>query len=251
MRENHMTEQEVTKVLDEHRIPPAELLERIRYVLSTRRSLLAMLGELSVQSDPASDPQALETVKQVRAALRRAGVPETMSTGDGNKLPLTPAAQVDALSAGVVRAQALHSQQREELAAILKCPAQDNEILQAVAKLRQEASTVGNGVTVPAARYISALYGVNEAGRLDEPHDPKCEHCPHPIHWLSAAGQERDLVLQRIGAQALELDITMSMSTGKAPTFGEMVAMVHDLLKDGETEKAAAYLVLASRKALR
>jgi hypothetical protein len=78
-----------------------------------------------------------------------------------------------------------------------------------------------------------------------------CEHCPHPIHWLSAAGQERDLVLQRIGAQALELDITMSMSTGKAPTFGEMVAMVHDLLKDGETEKAAAYLVLASRKALR
>jgi len=45
-----MSEQEVTTVLDEHRIPPAELLERIRYVLSTRRSLLAMLGELSVQS---------------------------------------------------------------------------------------------------------------------------------------------------------------------------------------------------------
>lgn len=67
-----MTEQEVTKVLDEHRIPPAELLERIRYVLSTRRSLLAMLGELSVQSDPASDPQALETVKQVRARVRGA-----------------------------------------------------------------------------------------------------------------------------------------------------------------------------------
>lgn len=245
MSENHMTDQEVTKVLDEHRIPPAELLERIRYVLSTRRSLLAMLGELSAQSVPSSDPAALETVKQVRAALRRAGVPETMTTGDGTKLPLTPAAQVDALSAGVVRAQALHSQQREELAAILKCPAQDNEILQAVAKLRQEASTV------PAARYIAALYGVNEAARLDEPHDPKCEHCPHPIHWLSAAGQERDLVLQRIGAMALELDITMSMSTKRAPTFGEMVQITHDLLKDGETEKAAAYLVLASRKALR
>jgi len=97
-----MSEQEVTTVLDEHRIPPAELLERIRYVLSTRRSLLAMLGELSVQSAPASDAQAIETVKQVRTALRRAGVPETMTTGDGTKLPLTPAAQVDALSAGVV-----------------------------------------------------------------------------------------------------------------------------------------------------